>query len=406
MARRFRTYRFELRPTADQSIALARAAGARRFVFNWALAEWRAHYASYRESPTRADLCRRLTALRHRPGNEWMLDVSSALMQQAITDVWRAYQNFFAGRAGYPRFKSKKRDHPRFRYPAGARVDQNRIFLPRIGWVRLRLSRPIDGKLKSVTVKRRAERWFVLPLTEFEIDEASPRVDDASLVVGIDLGLTRLATISDGTSVDPPRFAARDARRIQRASRALHRKQRGSHNRRRQQRRLAAMHARVAARRKDFLHKLTTCLANKYSGFCVETLERPRTCENQAVQGCPGCEPWRAPSPARVQGRLAAEAIRCCGSVLSVNEDLRNLRSDQCQAHALGARLDMRLRCQSRPRLQCGAEHPRGRSSPLSGRGARGHCNACGAQVRPRIEAQGVEAGTSLRGCQTGSIPV
>jgi putative transposase len=100
-----------------------------------------------------------------------MLDISSSLMQQAVTDVWRAYRNFFAGRTGYPRYKSKKRDTPRFRYPAGVRVSGESVFLPRIGWVRLRLSRQIDGRLKSATVKRCGGRWFVLALAEFEIDD-------------------------------------------------------------------------------------------------------------------------------------------------------------------------------------------------------------------------------------------
>jgi putative transposase len=100
MASRFRTYRYQLRPNAEQAAALARAAGARRFVFNWALERWRAHYAATGDCPTRAQLCRELTELRHRPGQEWMLDISSKLMQQAVTDVWRAYRGFFAGRTG------------------------------------------------------------------------------------------------------------------------------------------------------------------------------------------------------------------------------------------------------------------------------------------------------------------
>jgi putative transposase len=91
---------------------LARAAGARRFVFNWALQQWRAYYGVHHRSPTRAELCRALTELKHSPGREWMLDISSSVMQQAIVDVWRAYRSFFAGRSGYPRFKSKKRDRP------------------------------------------------------------------------------------------------------------------------------------------------------------------------------------------------------------------------------------------------------------------------------------------------------
>lgn len=392
MRRRFRTYRFELRPTAHQSVAFARAAGARRFVFNWALAEWRSYYATHRKSPTRAELCRRLTELRHRPGNEWMLEISSSLMQQAISDVWRAYRNFFAGRTGYPRFKSKKKDRPRFRYPAGTRVSGQTIFLPRIGWVRLRLSRVVDGKLISATVKQHADRWFVLQLAEFESDDTEPHVTNPSEAVGIDLGLTRLATLSDGTVIDPPRFAKRDAMRVRRASRALMRTQRGSRNRRKQQRRLAAVHARVAARRKDFLHKLTTTLVATYGGFCVETLDvrgLARTKLSKAVLDASLGEllrqleykaDWQR-KPFVAVGRFYPSS-KTCGRCGEVNAAL--------------TRSDRQWSC------QCGATHDRDLNAARNIRAeglrllvAAGHAdtlNASGAQVRPRIEAQGVEA--------------
>jgi putative transposase len=201
MALRFKTFRYELRPNAEQSRALARTAGARRFVFNWALAQWRAHYSQFGKSPTRAQLCRELTVLKHRPGYEWMLEISSSVMQQAINDVWRSYRSFFRGHNRYPRFKSKKRDEPRFRYPAGVRLSGQKIFLPRVGWVRLRLSREVEGRLKSVTVRRHGGRWFVLVLTEFDLNDATTVSPHPSRVVGIDLGLARLVTLSNGVTL-------------------------------------------------------------------------------------------------------------------------------------------------------------------------------------------------------------
>lgn len=162
---------------------------------------------------------------------------------------------------------------PRFRYPAGVRVVGRKIFLPRIGWVRLRLSRPVEGRVKSVTVKRQAGRWFVLILTEFEIDESSVAIPDPSGVVGIDLGLIRLATLSNGVTVMHPRFGRRGKKRLSRAARALGRKKPSSRNRQKQRMRLASIHARIAAQRRDFLHKLTTSIVAGYDGFCVESLD-------------------------------------------------------------------------------------------------------------------------------------
>jgi len=406
MAQRFKTYRYELRPTQRQMASLARAAGARRFVFNWALGEWRAQYSLTGKSPTRAELCRALTRLKREPGNEWMLDISSSLMQQAIIDVWRAYRNFFAGRSGYPRFKSKKRDPGRFRYPAGVRIEGDRIFLPRIGWMRLRLSRSVEGKVKSVTVKRRAGKWFVLALSELEADPRPVLPCDARDVVGIDLGVARLATLSDGTLVAHPRFAAREEVRIRRAMRALSRKRPGSRNRAKQCRRLAVLHARVADRRKDFLHKLTSGIATTYGGFCVETLDvrgLARTKLSKSVLDAGLGEflrqleykaDWRS-KPFVAVGRFYP-STKTCGMCRRLNPDLeRSARTWRCVCGTIHDR-DLNASCNIRTeglRLLVAA-------------GLADTENACGVQVRPLTEAQNVEAGTPTRGCQTGSILV
>jgi putative transposase len=394
MPRRFKTYRYELDPTRTQAAALARAAGARRFVFNWALETWRGHYAATGASPSRAHLCRELTALRHSPGHEWMLDISSKIMQQAVTDVWRAYQNFFSGRAGYPKFKAKKRDRARFRFAGNVRVSGSAILVPRIGWIRVRLSRMVEGRATSVTVKRCADRWFVLVLSQFDIsDSPAPSVDPAR-VVGIDVGLRRLCTVSDGLMVAPPSFARRDGARIRRATRSLHRKRLGSRNRQKQRRRLAKLHARIASRRKDFIHKLTTALSSSYDGFCVETFDArglARTKLSKSVFDAGLGEllrqleykaDWQG-KPVVAVGRFYP-STKTCGACGSVNATL--------------ARGAATWRC------ACGAVHDRDlnaarniRTEGLRLLVAAGHAdtaNACGVHVRPHGEATGAEAGT------------
>ncbi len=394
MALRFKTFRYELRPNNEQVRALARTAGARRFVFNWALARWRAHYSEFGESPTRTQLCRDLTELKHRPGQEWMLEISSSVMQQAITDVWRSYRSFFRGQNRYPRFKSKKLDRARFRYPAGVRVEGQKIFLPRIGWVRLRLSRPVEGLVKSVTVKREAGRWFVLVLAEFEVSEARIPQPDPAGVIGIDLGLNTLATLSNGVTVLPPRFARRAEPKVRRAARALGRKQKGSRNRQKQRARLASIHARIAARRRDFLHKLTTSLVTEYEGFCVETLDSRGLARTKLSKGVLDAgfgeflrqlaykADWQR-KPYVAVGRFFP-STKTCGRCGTVNRALeRFVRVWRCD---------------------CGAVHDRDlnaaeniRTEGLRILVAAGYAdaqNACGAQIRPRIEAQGAEAGT------------
>jgi putative transposase len=394
MRRQFKTYRYELDPNAAQAAALARAAGARRFVFNWALETWRRHYAVTGTSPTRAQLCRELTALRHSPGHEWMLDISSKIMQQTVIDVWRAYQNFFAGRARYPKFKAKKRDRARFRFAGHVRISGSRILVPRIGWVRLRLSRMVEGRPKSVTVKRCADRWFVLVLSEFDLADRPASPIDPGRVVGIDVGLRRLCTLSDGLTVAPPRFARRDSARVRRATRSLHRKRLGSRSRQKQRRRLARLHARIAARRKDFIHKLTSALSSSYEGFCVETFDArglARTKLSKSVLDAGLGEllrqleykaDWQGKAVVAV-GRFYPSTKKCgrCGEV-----------------NAALARGATTWRC------VCGAVHDRDLNAARNIRAeglrllvAAGHAdtgNACGAHVRPHREATDAEAGT------------
>ena len=292
------------------------------------------------------------------------------------------------------RFKSKKLDRLRFRYPAGVRLSGQEIFLPRIGWVRIRLSRPVEGRVKSVTVKQHAGRWFVLVLTEFEVSDAKPTVRASADVVGIDLGLTRLATLSDGFVVAPPRFARRGRRKVRRAERALRRKEPTSRNRKKERLRLAKVHARIAARRKDFLHKLTTSVVDSYDAFCVETLDTrglARTKLSRAVLDAALGEflrqveykaDWRR-KPFVAVGRFFP-STKTCGVCGAADRTLsRSARTWRCE---------------------CGAHHDRDLNAARNIREeglrllvAAGHAdtyNACGAHVSPRVEATGVEAGT------------
>lgn len=233
-------------------------------------------------------------------------------------------------------------------------------------------------------------------MAEFEIRDIPLTVGDPADAVGIDLGLTRLVTLSDGLTIDPPRFARRDQAKLRRASLALRRKQPGSRNRRKQRTRVAVLHARVAARRKDFLHKLTTSIATGYGGFCVETLDVRGLAKTKLSKGVLDAglgeflrqleysADWRR-KPFVAVGRFYP-STKTCGRCGAVNAALK--------------RSDRTWRC------VCGATHDRDLNAARNIRReglrllvAAGHAatsTARGAQIRPRIEAQGAEAGTPL----------
>src|SRR5438477_6430973 len=122
-----RTYRFRLEPTGDQERTLAQFAGARRWVWNWALAACQAYYKETGKTLPAKELSARLTALKDEPGTAWLRAMDSQALQQALIDVHRAFSNFFARRARYPRFKSRKTDTPRFRIPQRVTVVDGRV---------------------------------------------------------------------------------------------------------------------------------------------------------------------------------------------------------------------------------------------------------------------------------------
>ena len=215
-----------------------------------------------------------MTALKKQPEVSWLKEVDSQLLQQALKDLDRAFKALFERRAGFPRFKSKKRDEPSFRIPQRIRVEEGKVYVPKVGWVKIRQSRPIDGRIKGATFKRDREgHWYVSRAVEFEMPDGPLPPANPGRVVGIDVGLTHFAVLSDGTPpIDPPRFYRKGLAKLRRAQRALSRKQKGSKNYEKARRRLAKIYAKVRNQRQDWLHKLTTGLVRKYDGLCIEDL--------------------------------------------------------------------------------------------------------------------------------------
>lgn len=269
-----KVYRFHMEPTQAQAEALLRMAGARRFVWNWGLARRKEAYAATGKGLTYNQQAAELTTLKKQPEMAWLKDVDSQLLQQALKDLDRAFKAFFEKRARFPRFKTRKKDQPRFRIPQRVKVEDSKVYVPKVGWVRIRQSQPIDCPIKGATFKRDADgHWYVSLTAEFEMPDAPLPPANPERVVGIDLGLRHFAVLSDGTPpIDPPQFYRKGLRKLRKAQRALSRKQKGSKNREKARKRLARLHARVRNQRQDWLHKLTTELVQKYDGLCIEDL--------------------------------------------------------------------------------------------------------------------------------------
>jgi putative transposase len=269
-----KAYRFRMRPTAEQEQFLNRMAGARRWVWNWALNRRREHYRTFKRTLSYNALAAELTALKTRVETAWLNDIDSQALQQAIMDVCQAFVNFFEKRARFPRFKSRKRDRCRFRIPQRVKVIEGIVVVPKIGNVLIYQSQPVDLPTKSATFKRDAKgHWFVTLIADFAMPDVALPPPDHAKVVGIDLGLIDYATLSDGTEPIPaPKFYRKRQRKLKRAQRAFSRRKKGSKRRAKAHHAVACVQQRTANQRKDFLHKLTTALVLDHDGLCIEDL--------------------------------------------------------------------------------------------------------------------------------------
>jgi len=262
-----------MEPNTAQGQALMRLAGARRFVWNWALARRKAYYAEHGKTIPAAQLSAELTALKSQPATAWLKEANAQALQQALKDLDRAFRNFFEGNARFPRFKSRKRDMPRFRIPQCVKAADGKVYVPKIGLVKIRQSMPVDLPTKGATFRRDAVgHWFVTLTAEFEMPDVGLPTVDPSLVVGIDLGLKDFAILSDGELIPAPKFFRKGQRKLGKAQRVLSRRKPGSNRRAKARLTVAKIHQRIANQRGDFLHKLSTNLISRHDGLCIEDL--------------------------------------------------------------------------------------------------------------------------------------
>jgi putative transposase len=262
-------HKIALDPNAAQRLYFARAAGTARFAWNWALAEWRKQYAAG-DKPSEVSLRRQLNAIK-RAQFPWMFDVTKCAVQEAIIDLGMAFRAFFKKRVRYPRFK-RKDGRASFCAANGVGTfgaDGELIKLPVIGWVRMREAVRFAGPLKRATVSFEGGRWFVSLM--IETNDVQP-VEQPETVVGVDLGVSAVATLSTGEIIAGPKSHTVALKRLRRANKALARKRRGSANFRKAKRRLSVLHAHIANVRRDATHKLTTWLTHTSRAIGIEDL--------------------------------------------------------------------------------------------------------------------------------------
>ncbi|MFJ8804165.1 RNA-guided endonuclease InsQ/TnpB family protein [Streptomyces sp. NPDC102487] len=393
-------YSFRLYPEPGQQGALARAFGCARVVFNDAVRAREGARKAEQPFPTAGELSRRLiTEAKQTVERSWLGEVSAVVLQQSLRDVERAYRNYFASlkgdrrgpKIGRPRFKSRKDARQSIRFTANARwniTGSGRLSLPKVGAVKVKWSRTLPTTPSSVTViKDAAGRYFASFVIDTDPAVDAARMPDTDRTIGIDLGLTHFAVLSDGTKIDSPRFLRRAEKKLKKTQRELSRKQKGSKNRDRARLKVARAHATVADARREFHHQLSTQLISENQGIAVEDLSvaglaRTRLAKSVHDAGWAsfvGMLKYKAARYGRTLvtiGRFEPTSQTCSTCGVKDGPKPLNVREWTCAA--------------------CGTVHDRDHNAAINVKTAAGLAvSACGAPVRPgAIPAQREETGS------------
>lgn len=315
-------YNYRVYPDADQRSALAQAFGCARVVWNDCLRARKDAHAAGMPYVSSSELSKAfITRAKRTEERRWLGDVSAVVLQQSLRDLDTAFRNFFASlkdgrkgrRHGPPRFKPKKDPRQGIRLNTNAFVlrDDGRLYVAKVGDLKVRWSRPLPAAPTSLTViKDAAGRYFA----SFVVAVRPDGLAEVGAEVGIDLGLTTFAVLSDGSKISSPRFLRRAEKKLKRLQRELSRKADGSSNRAKARTKLARQHAKVADRRRDWHHKTSTRIVRDNQAVYVEDLAvhaLGRTGLAKSVHDAgwgPSCACWstRRPSTAATSGGSAA----------------------------------------------------------------------------------------------------
>src|SRR2546421_1675189 len=267
-----KAHKIRLHPTPEQATYFAKAAGTARFTYNWAVSEWQRQYEAG-EKPSALKLRTQFHAVR-KEQFPWSYDVTKCAIEGAFIDVGAAFKNFFEGRkagrkTGYPQFKSKKRARQSF-YLANDKftVGDHWIDVPKLGRVNMAEKLRFAGKILSARISKTASWWFVSITVEMP-DEVPLNTHPP---VGVDAGLNRLATLSDGRQYENQRPLVHQLKKLRRLNKELARRTRGGKNWLKTKEKVGRAHYEIACMRLDWLHKLTTEIATTSGIVAVEDL--------------------------------------------------------------------------------------------------------------------------------------
>ncbi len=280
-----KAYKFRIYPTTEQEILIAKTIGCSRFVFNHFLSKWEETYKTTGKGLSYGSCSKEIPVLKQEL--DWLKEVDSTSVQNSVKHLAEAYDRFFKRHTERPRFKSKR--NPVQSYTTNVQgksqlpevsIVGNKLKLPKLKWVRFANSRRVEGRILNATIRRNASgNYFVSLCVEQEIDEL-PKTGSS---VGVDVGLKHFAVLSDGTVYQNDRYFRSLEKRLAREQRKLSRRQlialgkniklSEAKNYQKQKRKVARIHEKIANKRTDFLHKVSTEIVKNHDVIGIETLQ-------------------------------------------------------------------------------------------------------------------------------------
>ncbi|MHB8595253.1 MAG: RNA-guided endonuclease InsQ/TnpB family protein [Ktedonobacteraceae bacterium] len=278
-----RAYKYCFFPTDEQGHNLAQTFGCVRFIYNWVLNKRKRAYFDHGIKLSTNDLSAAIVDLKREEGTAWLREVSSVPLQQSLRHLDVAYQNFFKRRAKYPQFKKRHHEQSATYTKNAFTLQGQNLTLAKqqeplaIVWSRLL---PKDSKPSSVTVsKDRSGRYHV----SIPVEEEIKPLDTVEQSVGIDVGLQSFVVLSTGESIANPKYYAREEKKLAKAQQLLAKKKKGSKNRNKARQKVARLHAKIADKRRDYQHKLSTRIIRENQVMCVESLAVKNLLKNRCL---------------------------------------------------------------------------------------------------------------------------
>ncbi|EKA0954195.1 TPA: IS200/IS605 family element transposase accessory protein TnpB [Escherichia coli] len=271
-----KAYKFRLEPTPEQSQRLRQLCGCARFVWNLGLAEIKRILDSGEKLPSAFELNRMITVWKKMPEYIFLQDAYTDNLQQKLKDLHTAWKRCFdkklAAKAPVWKRKNDGRDSIRFvNFEKYCCLENRRVKLPSgLGWVKFRQSQRVNGKIKNATISQLAGQWYISFQVEIETAEAN---HTSTTIVGLDAGVAKLATLSDGTVFEPVNSFPKNQKKLSRLQRQLSRKVKFSNNWQKQKRKIQRLHSCIANIRRDYLHKVTTTISKNHAMIVIEDLK-------------------------------------------------------------------------------------------------------------------------------------